>query len=258
MARQRRRKVTERRGFWFRLCILVIWPTAQLLTRRNRAGMEKVPAEGGVLLVANHVSVVDPLTMAQFVYDSGRLPHFMAKASLFTAPVIGRIMRGARQIPVARGTADAAGALAAALTSLQAGNAVIIFPEGTTTRDPALWPMRARTGVARLALSADVPVFPVSQWGAHAIKSRGSGLRAFARPTVTMRVGEPLDLTPWQGRDQTPAVLREVTDLIMAAIIEPLAEIRGEPAPPGAWDPRTEAYPVIGEADGAGADQRLA
>lgn len=241
MARQRGGKVCERRGLWFWICIAVIWPTAQLLTRRDRAGMQNIPAEGGVLLVANHVSVIDPLTMAQFVYDAGRLPHFLAKASLFTAPVIGPIMRGAQQIPVARGTADAAGSLSAALTALEHGQLVVIYPEGTTTRDPDLWPMRSRTGVARLALTADVPVLPVSQWGAHAIKLKGKRAHPFARPIVTTRVGRPLDLTPWRGRDLTPAVLREVTDLIMAAITEPLAEIRGEAPPSEAWDARAQA-----------------
>jgi 1-acyl-sn-glycerol-3-phosphate acyltransferase len=240
--RQRRRKVTERHGFWFRLCVLVIWPLAQLLTRRRRAGMEQVPPTGGVLLVANHVSIVDPLTMAQFVYDCGRLPHFLAKASLFDMPVVGPVMRGTGQIPVARGTTDAAGSLSAALQALQDGKAIIIYPEGTTSRDPQLWPMRARTGVARLALTAGVPVLPVTQWGPQEIFRSGGHLRPFSRPVVHVRVGAPLDLSRWEGQALTPAVLRAVTESIMDAITAPLAEIRAAQPPVGRWDPRTGTH----------------
>ncbi len=235
--------VTERRGFWFRLCVLLIWPTAQLFTRRRRTGSEHIPASGGVLLVANHVSTVDPLTMAQFVYDAGRLPHFLAKSSLFTAPLVGAIMRGAQQIPVARGTADAAGSLAAAESALARGEVVIIYPEGTTTRDPDLWPMRAHTGVSRLALTAGVPVLAVSQWGAHKIHARGGRLHPFAFPLVEMRASPPLDLSAWQDKELTPSVLRDVTDAIMGAVTSGLSEIRGEAAPAAPWDPRRKGYP---------------
>lgn len=245
MARQnphpRRRRVTERHGFWFRLGVLVVWPLVQLLTRRQRAGLENIPATGGALLVANHVSIVDPLTTAQLVYDAGRLPHFLAKATLFTAPVAGRVMRGTRQIPVARGTTDAVGSLAAAQQALADGDVVIIYPEGTTTRDPEMWPMRAFTGVARLALAAGVPVIPVAQWGAHAIHRRGGRIHLFARPTIVATVGAPLDLSPWASQDVSPRVLREVTDLIMGSITSLLAEIRGEQVPEHPWDPRAAA-----------------
>lgn len=236
-----RRARHDRANGWFRLCVAVIWPSAQLLTRRRRSGLDNVPTHGGVLLVANHVSAVDPLTVAQLVYDAGRLPHFLAKASPFTAPVVGPIMRGAEQIPVRRNSAEAAGSLSAAFESLQAGRVVIIYPEGTTTRDPDMWPMRARTGVARLALTGGVPVLPLTQWGAQAILQRGGRLHPFARPVVHAVIGAPVDLSAWQGAELSPTVLREVTDVIMAAITAPLAAIRGEPLPTQVWDPRPGA-----------------
>jgi 1-acyl-sn-glycerol-3-phosphate acyltransferase len=144
------------------------------------------------------------------------------------------------------------------LAALQSGQAVIIYPEGTTTRDPELWPMRARTGVARLALTAGVPVLPIAQWGAHKIKTPGQRLRLFARPVVHSYVGEALDLSPWAGRELTPAVLREVTDVIMAAITAPLAEIRAEAAPVRAWDPGKKAYPELGDVARSSPEQRPA
>ena len=228
----------ERPGGWFRLCIAVVWPLAQLLTRRRRRGMENLPKVGGALLVANHLSIADPLTVSQLVYDAGRLPHFLAKQSLFTAPVLGRIMRGTQQIAVRRNSAEAAGSLAAASEALERGLVVIIYPEGTTTRDPDLWPMRARTGVARIALTADVPVLPVSHWGTQKVIRRGGRLHLFGRPVVEARIGAPLDLSPWKGKELTPAVLREVTDMIMDAITEQLAELRDEPRPAQVFDPR--------------------
>lgn len=231
----------ERPNPWFRFCIVLIWPLVQLLTRRERHGLANLPRTGGVLVVANHVSIVDPLTVAQLIYDGGRLPHFMAKQSLFTAPVIGRVMRGTQQIPVRRNSTEAAGSLSAALEALERGLVVIIYPEGTTTRDPGQWPMRARTGVARIALTSGVPVIPLAQWGTHRIYGRDRKLHLFRRPVVHARLGEPVDLTKWQGVGQTPAVLREVTDTIMAGVTASLAQIRGEVPPAQPWDPRTTA-----------------
>lgn len=229
----------EQRGFWFLLAIVVVRPLAVLLTRRVRRGLEHIPARGGALLVANHVSVVDPLTLAHAVYDAGRLPHYLAKESLFRAPFVGRVMRGARQIPVRRDTSDAAQALSAAVQALVDGAVVIIYPEGTTTRDPELWPMRARTGVARLALTAGVPVLPVAQWGAQEIHRRGGRVHPLRRPVVTTVVGEPVDLSRWAGAAQTPAVLREVTEALMGEVTGLLAGVRGEEPPeqPFTWRP---------------------
>ncbi|HEV7207221.1 MAG TPA: lysophospholipid acyltransferase family protein [Mycobacteriales bacterium] len=221
----------ERRGFWFSLAIALIRPSLLVLTRRERRGLEHVPARGGALVVANHISAVDPLTVAHAVYDAGRLPHYLAKDSLFGMFFVGRIMRGARQIPVKRDTADAAHALSAAVQALRSGKVVIIYPEGTTSRDPDLWPMKARTGVARLALSADVPVLPLAQWGAQQIHRRGGRLHLLRHPLITTVIGPPIDLTRFAGATQTPAVLREVTDEIMGTVTAMVAGLREE-APP--------------------------
>ena len=111
---------------------------SHLLTKRRWQGQEHVPRTGGVIIAANHVSWVDPFTLGHFVYKAGRIPRFMAKESLFRLPVIGRIMRGADQIPVHRGERDGAAALSDAVQALRDGEAVLIYPEGTITRDPGL------------------------------------------------------------------------------------------------------------------------
>ena len=156
-------------GFWIRLCVVLLYPFDGLLFRIRWRHLERVPApsEGGVIIAINHISVVDTVLMARLVWQSGRIPRFLIKSGVFGLPVIGQILRGAKQIPVFRGTADASQSLREAVVALAQGEAVIIYPEGTITHDPDQWPMEAKTGIARLVLlSPDTPVVPVGQWGA--------------------------------------------------------------------------------------------
>ncbi|NEK57488.1 1-acyl-sn-glycerol-3-phosphate acyltransferase [Geodermatophilus sabuli] len=218
------------------LCFLVVYPAAALLFRLRYRHPERFPRTGPVLVVANHVSILDPLACARLVWDCGRVPHFLAKASVFHG-LAGRILRAAGQIPVARGSADARGSLAAAQADLAAGNVVVIYPEGSVTRDPDWWPMEARTGVARLALTTDAVVLPVAQWGPQRVHDYHTGrLHLRFRTPADYVVGEPVDLADLRvqvraGRPLTADLLREVTDRMMGAVREQLAELRGEPAP---------------------------
>jgi 1-acyl-sn-glycerol-3-phosphate acyltransferase len=226
---------TPKAGFWIRLCVAVIYPLDGVLFRIRWHHLDRVPppAAGGVIIAINHLSSVDTLLMARLVWQSGRVPRFLVKASAFRWPVIGRVLRGAGQIPVYRGTSDAAAALQATVDALQRGEAVVIYPEGTTTKDPGNWPMLAKTGVARLVLACpDVPVIPVGQWGAH---KRGAGLQhaGFFRRTVEAAVGEPLDLSRFRGVPATAEVLREITDTVMLAVRDQVAAVRGESASGG-------------------------
>jgi 1-acyl-sn-glycerol-3-phosphate acyltransferase len=110
---------------------------------------------------------------------------------------------------------------------------VCIYPEGTVTRDPAFWPMQARTGVARLALATDVPVVPVCNWGPqYTLDVEHRKVRPFPRHEVWGVAGPPVDLSPYRGRPLTAELLREVTDVIMRAVRDQLAEVRGEDPPP--------------------------
>ena len=227
-------------GMW--VCLPTVYPFASLMFRLRYRHGERIPPTGPVLLVANHVSVLDPIACARLVFDNGRIPHFLAKESLFKGPV-GWVLRHAGQIPVARFTSDARSSVSAAQADLQAGNVIVIYPEGSVTRDPDWWPMQSRTGVARLALTTDAVVVPVAQWGpqrVHDYHAKTWHLRL--RAPADYLVGEPVDLTALRaevdaGRALTPELLRETTDLIMSRVREQLGELRGE-TPPSAFHPR--------------------
>lgn len=229
MARLHRPKA----GFWIRTWVIILFPITSTFFRRRWQHLDRVPApsEGGVLIALNHLSHADTILMARVVWSSGRVPRFMIKAGVFGWPVVGYMMRGSGQIPVYRGTADAAQSLRDAVTALDRGEAVVIYPEGTTTQDPDIWPMQARTGVARLVLlRPETPVVPIGQWGPH--KMGGPSLRRFGRRRPSLvSVGEPLDLSRFAGKEPSGAILREITDEIMAAVRDEVAILRDQPAP---------------------------
>jgi 1-acyl-sn-glycerol-3-phosphate acyltransferase len=227
-------------GWAVRTFAAVLRPLLLVLTRRDWQFPTRIPATGGVLVVANHISNADPGGLGWFVLSgAGRVPRFMGKASLWKVPVLRAFLRGGRMIPVHRGSEDAAGALTHALEALRRGECVVIYPEGTVTKDPEMWPMRARTGVARLALATGVPVVPVGQWGMHRFLG-ADGLHLFRRPRTHLVAGPPVDLSRYAGVTPDAAVLREVTELIMSRVTALVSELRGEPAPPTAFDPRAD------------------
>ena len=202
------------------------------VTTHAWSGGEHLNQPGGLIVAANHVTNLDPLTFSHFLYDHGHAPRLLAKASLFDVPVLGRTLRATGQIPVHRGTATAVQSLQSAIDALAQGECVAVFPEGTLTREPDLWPMQGKTGVARLALPTRAPVVPVAQWGAHRVLGRYSKvLKPFPRQLVTVVAGPPVDLSDLYDRPQDAAVLREATERIMAAITAQLEAIRGERAP---------------------------
>ena len=216
---------------WYRFAVMVITPLMLLLFRRDFEGQERIPKEGGAIVVANHVSYADPFTVALFVHDTGRRPRFLAKASLFTLPVAGWVVKGAKQIPVHRETADATHALSAAVEAVKAGECLLIYPEGTVTKDPAYWPMSAKTGVARLALATGAPVIPVAQWGPQLFLGRDQRPHPFPRKRVQVKAGPPVDLSRWEGSPADAQTLREVTDAIMSDVAALVGELRGETPP---------------------------
>jgi 1-acyl-sn-glycerol-3-phosphate acyltransferase len=223
------------------LAVGITRPLSHFLTKRRWDGQQHIPRKGGVILAANHLSWVDPFTLGHFVYKAGRIPRFMAKESLFRVPVIGRVVRGANQIPVHRGTSDAAAALSDAVQALRDGEAVLIYPEGTITRDPDYWPMVAKTGVARLALMSGTPIIPIAQWGPQEILSRQQRLKLFPRRTVVVHALDPVYPAPSEtGEQPSRDALRELTDDVMHLIRDELAAIRAEQAPEGIWDPKSE------------------
>jgi 1-acyl-sn-glycerol-3-phosphate acyltransferase len=225
-------------GFWVRLCVIMLYPLGGLLFRIRWWHLDRIPPSGGVIIVINHLSQLDTVLMARLVWQSGRVPRFMVKNDVFSWPIVGTIIRRSRQIPVLRGTADAAMSLHAAIEALDRGEAVIIYPEGTTTKDPAGWPMQAKTGIARLVLlTPATPVVPVGQWGAQ----RRKGWRRLVpvRRVASASVGHALDLSGYRGAEATLSVLRDITNTIMLAVRQEVAEARGEPPPVEFFRPPT-------------------
>jgi 1-acyl-sn-glycerol-3-phosphate acyltransferase len=217
------------------------------LTRRNWRGAENLPAAGGFVAVTNHISHVDPFTFGHFMYDNGYLPRFLTKESVFRIPLLGRVVSGARQIPVYRETADAAASYTAAVNAVQRGECVAIYPEGTLTRDPDLWPMRGKTGAARIALATGCPIIPVAQWGAQRILAPyGHRPHLLPRHEIDVWAGPPVDLSRFSGLPVTAQVLAEATDQVIGDLTAVLAQIRQERPPALRWDPRSAGQPTIG------------
>jgi 1-acyl-sn-glycerol-3-phosphate acyltransferase len=249
------RRVTRRPVPWaLRLCVVVVYAVASLLFRLRYRHADRIPAAGGVLLVANHVSVLDPLACGRLVWDSGRVPHFLAKESVFKG-LAGTILRAAGQIPVSRGTSAASSSVHAAKAMLDDGGVVVIYPEGSVTRDPDWWPMQSRSGVARLALTTEAVVLPVAQWGPQRVHDyHAKRLHLRLRTPADYLVGEPIDLSAQRARVRageplSAELLRQVTDLLMAQVREQLGELRGE-RPPAAFHPRPTARALPGDLPG--------
>ena len=233
--------------FAYRLAVGIIRPLMMLLTKRDWRGWEHLPRTGGFVVSTNHISHVDPLAFAHYVYDSGHSPYFLGKESVFRVPVVGAILRGAQQIPVYRNTGRAADAFRAAVAAIHEGKCVGVYPEGTLTRDPGLWPMVGKTGAARIALTTRCPVVPVAQWGPQEIMPPYSKrVHLFPRKTMHVMAGPPVDLSDLYDRPQDAAVLREATARIMAAITGLLEQLRGETAPVERFDSRRHGLPETG------------
>jgi 1-acyl-sn-glycerol-3-phosphate acyltransferase len=215
---------------WFRLAVMIIVPLMAVLFRKDFRGLDALPKTGGCIVAVNHISYADPFAVALFVYRAGRRPRFMAKHTLFTLPLAGRIVRGARQIPVYRNTADAGDALRAAVAAVNAGECVVIYPEATVTKDPDLWPMAAKTGVARLALMTGAPVIALGQWGAHEFLGKDKKPKPFPRKLIRMRARR-VDLSQYAGAEPTAEVLRAMTGRVMAEVAAIVGEIRDETPP---------------------------
>ena len=212
------------------------------LVRQDWDQAASLPASGGVIVVSNHISNFDPPCLAHYLVWHGRWPRALGKSDLWRVPVVGAIARATGQIPVERGTERAKDALVHARAALEAGECVVIYPEGTITADPDTWPMTARPGAARLALSTGCPVIPVGQWGAHLVMPGKKPVWPRFRPrrTVSFRAGAPVMLDDLLGSTD-PEDVRKAGARMMEAITALVAEIRQQPAPDGVYDIRVGA-----------------
>ena len=207
----------------YRLARGVLKPWLASWFRWNIEGVEKIPRDGPALLAFNHIAFLDPLAAAYVVDRADRVPRFLAKHELFEDRRIAWILRGARQIPVRRGTSDAPMALDRAFQALEEGEIIVIFPEGTITDDPDLNPMRGKTGISRLALGSGVPVIPCALWGTANVWPKGYAKRWRPRQDICARVGEPVT---YSGDPDSPQEWERVVADVMRRIAVLVASLR--------------------------------
>lgn len=231
-------------GASYRFAAMVLKPPMTLFTKRDWHGAHwlrrEYPPTDGIVVVSNHISWFDPIPLAHILWNNGRPPRYLAKEAVFDVPFVGQIVGNAGQIPVFRETENAADSVLAAIDAVHDGEAVVVYPEGTITRDPDLWPMTGKTGAARIALMADVPVIPIAQWGAQDVMGPyAKEFKMIPPKTMHMRVGPPVDLDEFRGRTLSAAVLKGATMRIMDVLTGLLEEIRGETAPAERLDYKT-------------------
>jgi 1-acyl-sn-glycerol-3-phosphate acyltransferase len=237
--------------FW-PLAVIVI-PLVSILAKITTTDAHKLPREGAFVLAPNHYSEFDPLVVAISVFRTGRLPRFMAKESLFRVPVVGWILKRTGMIPVARASSasTAKQTMKQSRELVEHGRGVIVYPEGTLTRDPELWPMRGKSGAVRLALAGEIPLIPMAQWGTQHIMGRyQKGLSLWPlRKRVRVLVGDPVDLSDLRGRAGEQAAINEANDRLMSAITALLEQLRDEKAPAKRWNPAEHGQRETGRLD---------
>jgi 1-acyl-sn-glycerol-3-phosphate acyltransferase len=223
---------TRRRGVAYWFAVAVLKPALFLWTRHQWSGAEHLPRDRGFLVVANHLSYADPITLAEFLHDNGFSPRFVAKVGLFGLPGVGWLLSSARQIPVRRNSRVAGKALTEVVRAVENGDCVVIYPEATLTRDPGLWPMSGKTGAARVALETGCPVIPVAQWGPQElIPPYGGRPRLFRRTRIQVAAGPAMDLSAFLGQPSQMSQRREITDLFRDEVTALLEDLRQEKAP---------------------------
>jgi 1-acyl-sn-glycerol-3-phosphate acyltransferase len=205
--------------FYWLLKWVLVGPLLRLVFRPKIEGVENVPDEGPAILASNHLSYADwlfmPLTLSRRVT-------FVAKAEYFTGTGIkGWLQRtfffGAGQVPIDRSGGRASeGAILSGLKILRNGDLFGIYPEGTRSFDGRLY--RGKTGIARMALEAHVPVIPVAVIGTDVVAPPGKVFGRISRPHVVF--GKPLDFSRYEGMENDRYVLRSITDEIMYEIME--------------------------------------
>jgi len=232
---------------------LIAVPLISLLAKLQVTDREKLPREGAFVLAPNHYSEFDPLVVALAVWKLGRLPRFMAKESLFRLPVLGWVLRSTGMIPVARSSSRTAAAetIAQSRALVEAGRGVIVYPEGSLTRDPELWPMRGKSGAVRLAMAGDIPLIPMAQWGTQEIMGRyEKGLKLWPlRKPVQVIIGDPVDISDLAGKEHDQAAVTVATERLMVAITELLERLRSEQAPAKRWNPTDHGQRDTGRLD---------
>jgi 1-acyl-sn-glycerol-3-phosphate acyltransferase len=231
----------------FKIGTKIVIPLLNLVGKKYWRGGENLPQSGKIIVASNHVSYLDVLYLSHFLYRNGRAPRYIGKEGVFKVPVIGKFVLAAGMVPVARESKDASKALDHAVRLLEMGHCVGVYPEGTLTRDEHGWPMVAKTGLARLAISTQTPIVPIAQWGSQIVMpTYEKKIKLFPRTPIKILAGKPIELTPWYGKENDPEALREATAYFMRELTNLLEELRGEKRPAEIFDPHTSNLPRVG------------
>lgn len=222
-----------RLGGGYRFAVVVLLPFMTIFTKRDWRDTNKLEVTpGGIVVAPNHISWFDPIVTAHALWSNDRPPRYLGKEGVFKVPVLGAILRSAGQIPVYRETRNAVDSVREAIAAVERGECVVVYPEGTITRDPGLWPMSAKTGAARIALASGAPLIPMAHWGAQEVMGPyKKEFRILPRKTMQVRFGDPVDLSDLVERPLDATTLQIATDRLMDAITALLAQIRQEQPP---------------------------
>jgi 1-acyl-sn-glycerol-3-phosphate acyltransferase len=188
--------------------------------------------DGPLILAGNHIGTFDPVIFAAAAAGRHLAPRMMATGGVFRAPIVGPLMRAAGHIPVDRGRPTVANAIPDAVEAVRAGSVIFIYPEGRIGLDPGMWPERAKSGLARLALATRAPVVPVATWGSHevvAYHGMANMIRTvitafWRRPVVRIHFGAPVDLSDL--REGVTGDAQRASDRVMDAITADLVRLR--------------------------------
>ncbi|WP_010203312.1 lysophospholipid acyltransferase family protein [Salinibacterium sp. PAMC 21357] len=249
---ERQTRVKSEKTVVFRTLAFLILPAMTVIAKYKIHDAHNVPAQGAFVLSPNHYSKIDPVVIGVGMWKIGRMPRYMAKAALFDVPVMGWLLKKSGQVPVQRASQSRSGAdpMKAARQIAEQGLAVVVYPEGTLTREPDMWPMRGKYGAVRTALDTGIPLIPSASWGAQEILPRYSKrISIFPRKTVHIIFGEPVDLSEFEGKHLDSRVLAEATEKLMTAITALLEELRGETAPKVRYNPADHGQSEVGRFD---------
>jgi 1-acyl-sn-glycerol-3-phosphate acyltransferase len=216
---------------------------AKLTIRPHWKGQENLPDNGPFLVVINHLTSYDVVVVGHFLVDPGHAVRVLAKDSLFRVPLLKHVMTRTKMVPVVRNSSQATDALKHAKRALAAGESIAIFPEGTLTHDPDKWPMKFKTGAARLALSTGVPVIPVAHWSGEDVSDGWPKALLSERRDTWVAAGPPIDLSDLNQDENDHEAVLEATRRMEETMTRMMEEIRGEKAPETRWDPKLKAYP---------------
>jgi len=231
----------------FKVGTILLIPLLNVVGKKVWRGGENIPKSGKIIVASNHVSYLDVLFLTHFLFRSGRAPRYIGKEGVFKVPIVGKFVLAAGMVPVARESKDASKALDHAVRLLEMGHCVGVYPEGTLTRDSQGWPMVAKTGLARLAISTRTPIVPIAQWGSQIVMpTYEKKIKLFPRTPIKILVGKPIELTAWYGKENDSDALREATAYFMRELTNLLEELRGEKRPEEIFDPHNSNLPRTG------------